>query len=49
MASGNLGCRELNPEGWDREEDGREAQEGGAIYIPMADSCWCMAGTNTTL
>ena len=26
-------------EGWDGEEEGREAQEGGDICIPMADSC----------
>ena len=25
---------------------GREIQEGGDIYIPMTDSCWCMAETN---
>ena len=33
----------INLEGWDGEEDGREAQKGGAIYIymyiPMTDSC----------
>ena len=29
----------INLEGWDGEGDGREAQEGGDIYIPMADSC----------
>ena len=29
----------INLEGWDGEEDGREVQEGGDIYIPMADSC----------
>ena len=34
-----VGCRELNPERWDGVEDGREAQEGGDIYIPMVDSC----------
>ena len=27
----------INPEGWDREEDGREIQEGADICIPMAD------------
>jgi hypothetical protein len=38
--------RELQPglcnylEGWDGEVGGREAQEGGDICIPMADSCW---------
>ena len=26
---------------------GREGQEGGDICIPMADSCWYMAETNT--
>ena len=31
--------------GW----DGREAQEGGAICIHVADSHWRMAETNTTL
>ena len=29
----------INLEGWDGEGDGREAQEGGDIHIPMADSC----------
>ena len=29
----------INLEGWDGEGDGREVQEGGEIYIPMADSC----------
>ena len=29
----------INLEGWDGEEDGREVQEGGDIYIPTADSC----------
>ena len=38
-----------NLEGWDGVGDGREVQEGGDIYIPMADSCCCMAETNTTL
>ena len=28
---------------------GREVQEGGDIHIPMADSCWWMAETNTIL
>ena len=27
-----------NLEGWDGEGDGREAQKGGDICIPMADS-----------
>ena len=29
----------INLEGWDGEGDGREVQNGGRIYIPMADSC----------
>ena len=29
--------------------DGREVQEGGDIYIPMADSYPCMAETNIIL
>ena len=29
----------INTEGWDGEGDGREVQEGGDIFIPMADSC----------
>ena len=28
----------INPEGWNREEDGREVQKGGRICMPMADS-----------
>jgi len=28
-----------NIEGWDGVGDGREVQEGGDTYIPMADSC----------
>ena len=29
----------VNLEGWDRQGDGREVQEGGDICIPTADSC----------
>ena len=29
----------INLEGWDGEGDGREVQQGGDIWIPMADSC----------
>ena len=29
----------INLEGWDREGDWREVQNGGGICIPMADSC----------
>ena len=38
-----------NLEGWDGEGGGREVPEGGDICIPMADSCWYMAETNTKL
>ena len=31
--------RALYLEGWDGEGDGREAQKGGNVCIPMADSC----------
>ena len=33
--------------GWDGS--GKEFHERGNICIPMADSCWCIAETNTTL
>ena len=36
-------------EGWDGVWGGREVQEGGDICRLMADSCCCMAETNTTL
>ena len=29
--------------------DEKEVQEGGDICIPVADSRWCMAETNTTM
>jgi len=32
------GCY-INLEGWVWEGDGRQVQKGGAICIPMADSC----------
>ena len=47
--------RELKPglcnnlEGWDVEGEGKDVQEGGDIGRPMADSCWCLAETNTIL
>ena len=31
------------------EGAGRKAQEGGEIYILVADSCCCKAETSTTL
>ena len=43
-----LGLRD-NLEDCDGEEGGMEVQEGGDICIPMADSCWCLAETNTIL
>ena len=38
-----------NLEDWDGMGGEREVQEGRDICIPMADSCWCMAETNTML
>ena len=35
--------------GWDEVEGGREVQEGGDVCMPMADSCCCVAETNTVL
>ena len=32
-------CSVDNLEGWDRVGGGREAQEGGNICLPVADSC----------
>ena len=29
----------INLEGWDGDRDGREVQKGGAVCIPLADSC----------
>ena len=29
----------INLEGWEGEGNGREGQQGGAICIPIADSC----------
>ena len=40
-------CNDL--EGWDEEGGGKEVSEGEDICIPMADSCWCLAETNTIL
>ena len=57
MASGNLlydaGSSDLvlcdNLEGWDGVGGGREGLEGGDICISLADSCCCLAETNTIL
>ena len=38
-----------NLEGWNGVGDGREVQEGGDMWIPVADSCWCMAESNIRL
>ena len=40
-------CDDL--EGWDEDESGREAQEGGDICIHTADSLCCAAETSTRL
>ena len=37
------------PRGMGGVEGEREVQEGGDTYTTMADSCWHMAETNTTL
>ena len=45
LYKGSVDDWELNPmlcdslEGWDGVGDGREVQEGGDIYILVADSC----------
>ena len=39
----------INLEDWDGEGDGREVQEGGAICIPMADSCLGLIENNKIL
>jgi len=39
----------INLEGWDGEGDGREAQKGGNVYIPMADSCRGLTENNKIL
>ena len=47
--------RKLKQGPWDSlegccgEGDGKEAEEGGDVYIPMADSCWGLAESNTIL
>ena len=48
-------CRKLNLgpcdilEGWDAVQGRREFQEGGNMFILMADSHFCRAENNTTL
>ena len=36
-------------EQWERVEGGREVQEGGVIYTPMANSCQYMAAIKPIL
>ena len=38
-----------NSEGRDGVGGGREVQERGDVCIPVADSCWCVLETSTTL
>ena len=37
------------PRAWDGGRGGWEAHEGGNMCVPLADSHWCVAETNTTL
>ena len=39
----------INLEVWDGAGDGREAQKGMDLCIPMADSCWDLIENNTIL
>ena len=39
----------IHLERWDGKGDGREAQKGGDVCIPMADSCWGLAEKNNIL
>ena len=39
----------INLERRDGEGDGREVQEGGDIYTPMADLGWCLTENNKIL
>ena len=43
-----LGCSN-NLDGCNGVGGGKKVQEGGVICILMADSCWCMAETNTVM
>ena len=38
-----------NLKGWDGEEGGRGAQEGGDLCVLNVDSCWCVVKTITIL
>ena len=39
MSQGTQKGARVTLEGWDREGDGKEIQEGGDISIPMTGSC----------
>ena len=39
----------INLEGWDGDGDGRGAQKGGDICIPMADSGWGLTANKEIL
>ena len=43
------GHRDAKESSWDGVGGGRKVQRGGDIFILMADSCCCMAETNTIL
>ena len=51
MSSGNLlyDAGSSNPVLCDNLEGWEEGQQGEDIGIPMVDSCWCIARTNTIL
>lgn len=52
IAGGNLpyDTGTSNPVLWDdRVAGGREVQDAGDMHVPMADSCWQMAETDTIL
>ena len=38
-----------HPRGVDVQGDGKEAQQGGDICIPMPDSCWGLTENNKIL
>ena len=49
VAQGAQSSALRQPRGVDGEGDGREVQDRGDIYIPVADLCWRMAETSATL
>ena len=48
QGSSNLVLCDVQEE-WGRVGGGREAQEGRDMCIPLADSCWYIAETNTVV